>query len=305
MTLLKPSLFVNRLMVLAGDHRGYDERFGRGLNLISGDSNSVGKSTIANLIAYALGYDFTNWTPEVLRFDAVLIEVEINGATITLKRDLTSKRQRPMDVYWGTLEDANAASWSDWQRFPFSRSESKDSFSSLLFKLLELPEVHTDLRGKLTMHQLLRLMMVDQSTPYDSMFGSEQFDSPTTRREVGAILCGYYSDREYKLRASIREKAGTLQEIKVRQKILDEFVLDAEQDTSVLSIKGQLEEAQRRLRKAESTVSEALNNPKTRKEVGKEYERQLAASKTLVETHARTVSQSAAIRRITAIRNTG
>lgn len=290
MTLLEPSLFVRRLAVLAQDHVGYDERFHNGLNLITGETNSVGKSTIINMLVYALGADLTEWTPEALRFDHVLVEVELNGAEMTLRRQISTQPRRPMDVFWGQLDAARNADAKAWERYPYARSENRESFSSLLFKLLRMPEIQTDLSSKITMHQLLRLIFVDQLTPFDRMFRFEQFDSGTVRREVGAILCGYYSDREYQLRDLIQKTSDELRELRSRQRVLEDFILDADQNASVLSVQTQLAAARDKLIQAEKTVREALQNPKSRKAIGAEYRRQLREAQRSTELAAREVS---------------
>tara|TARA_R110002096_G_scaffold435816_1_gene663004 strand:- start:22638 stop:24644 length:2007 start_codon:yes stop_codon:yes gene_type:complete len=292
MTSHNPSLFVRRFVISAGEHRGYDETFKLGLNFITGESNAVGKSTVVNLLAFALGSDLTDWTPETLRFDSTLVEVSLNGATLTLRREISEDRGRPMDVYWGSLDDALKATITDWERYGYKRSDHKESFSSLLFKLLGLPEIHNELGGKLTMHQILRLIFVDQLTPSDEMFGSEDFDSPAVKREVGAILCGYYSDAEYRLRADLRTAADELQELKARQKILDEFVLDTEQDISVLSVQTQLDNARFKLTEAEASVRTVLENPRSRREITTEYKRQLKAAQKDVENAAHDLGRS-------------
>jgi rubrerythrin len=292
MTLLEPSLFVRRLVVLSGEHRGYDERFHLGLNLIAGESNAVGKSTVVNLLVFALGADFIDWTPEVQLFDNTLVEIELNQAILTLRRQISGERRRPMDVFWGTLDDAIRAGSHEWERYPYQAGERHESFSMLLFKLLGLPEIQTELSGKLTIHQLFRLIFVDQLTPFNQIFGNEQFDSGAIRREIGSILCGYYSDLEYQLREELRSASDELMELRGRQKILDEFVLSSDQNISVLSITTQLDEAQRKMELAEQSVQQALRNPQSKREISREYRRQLREAQRDVEEAAREAAQT-------------
>jgi len=54
MTLINPSLFLNRLIVFYNGKTIYDEKFNKGVNIICGE-NSSGKSTITELIFFALG----------------------------------------------------------------------------------------------------------------------------------------------------------------------------------------------------------------------------------------------------------
>jgi DNA repair exonuclease SbcCD ATPase subunit len=74
MTPNRPSLFLRRLLVL--NHTGgkaFDELFHKGVNIIRGQ-NSSGKSTIANLIFYVLGGDYTNWTTEAKKLETFQTE---------------------------------------------------------------------------------------------------------------------------------------------------------------------------------------------------------------------------------------
>lgn len=289
MTLYKPSLFVNRFVVLSGDHRGYDERFHRGLNIITGERNAVGKSTIANLMAFALGADYSDWTPEALQFDTVLIEIELNGAFLTLSRPISNTSARPMNIYWGDLDEAIESGFAKWKQYPYRKTDQKESFSSVLFELLGFPVIHNAMSGKLTMHQLIRLIFVDQLTPFNQMFGNEQFDSPVVRREVGAILCGYYSSKEYQLRDKLRQAETELIELKAHQKILDKFILNADQNVSVLSVQSALDKAEERLRVVEEAVKNSIKQPRTKKEITNEYELQLRTAQERVESTAHAV----------------
>ena len=105
MTNVKPTLFLNRLVVRTHNNQiAYDEKFHKGVNIIRGQ-NSSGKSTIANFIFYALGGDYSNWTTEALKCKEVIAEVCINGAVITLKRNITESIQQPMSIFWNSYEE--------------------------------------------------------------------------------------------------------------------------------------------------------------------------------------------------------
>lgn len=70
MTTSKSTLFVNRFIVISTNgNTAYDETFHQGVNIIRG-KNSSGKSTIMNLLFYALGGNYKNGTK--LHLDATL-----------------------------------------------------------------------------------------------------------------------------------------------------------------------------------------------------------------------------------------
>lgn len=209
MTRLDPSLRLARLVVLKGGERAYDEKFHSGVNIIrgvTGKGNSVGKSTIADMIFFALGGDLTQWKPEAASCDQVLAEVVLNGSVVTLRRDISESSQQPMWIYFGDFEAANGAGSDGWQRYSYRRASDRESFTQVLFRLMDMPEVPAEAEGNITMHQLLRLMYVDQMTPVDRIFRAERNDSPLRRQAVGDLLCGVFDARLYPAQLELREK---------------------------------------------------------------------------------------------------
>jgi hypothetical protein len=206
------NLFLNRLVVFTHNgNKAYDEKFTKGINIIRGD-NSSGKSTISHFIFFILGGSFTSWTKEAKKCSSVYAEVEMNGATLTLKREISDSPSIPMHIYWGAYEEAVKATIDgQWKKFPYKVSDKK-SFSNVLFEQLDIPIVVGD--NNITMHQLLRLMYVDQDSPTSSLFLYEQFDSPLTRQTVSELLLGVYDETLYEDRINKRESEKRLQTLK-------------------------------------------------------------------------------------------
>ncbi|MDR1544305.1 MAG: ATP-binding protein [Prevotellaceae bacterium] len=203
MTNVKPTLFLNRLIVRThNNHIAYDETFHNGVNIIRGQ-NSSGKSTIANFIFYALGGDFSNWTTEAFKCKEVIAEVKINDAIITLKREMTQSGLQPMSIFWNNYEESKKDSMN-WQTFPYQQRGSTESYTNLLFKVLSFPEVKSE-DSNITMHQILRLMYIDQKTPAQNLFRFERFDPPLTREAVAEILLGVYDDSLYFQRLKLKQ----------------------------------------------------------------------------------------------------
>jgi predicted ATPase len=104
------NLFLNRLVVFTETSKiAYDEQFHDGINIIRGD-NSSGKSTISHFIFYILGGAFNNWVKEAKRCSQVLAEVKMNGATLTLRREINvnentnkSSVTEPIYIFWRGL----------------------------------------------------------------------------------------------------------------------------------------------------------------------------------------------------------
>lgn len=202
------NLFLNRLIIFStSGKKAYDESFKKGINIIRGD-NSSGKSTISHFIFYVLGGSFTSWNRESKRCSSVYAEVEMNGVVLTLKREVGESQTMPMYIYWGKYVDAvKVTIEGQWHKFPYKVSD-KQSFSNILFELLDIPIVYGD--SNITMHQLLRLMYVDQDSPTNSLFLYEQFDSPLTRQTISELLLGIYDYTLYEDRINKREKEKRL-----------------------------------------------------------------------------------------------
>lgn len=235
MTLINPSLFLNRLVVFYKGKAVYDEKFNKGVNIICGE-NSSGKSTITELIFFALGGEISRWKREASLCDSVFAEVIINGALVTLKREISSKTRRPMEIFWGGISDAFRSSPENWQKYSFQRSVSKESFSQCLFRALKLPEVRGDGSSNITMHQILRIIYCDQMTPADRLFRFEQFDSALHRRTIGDLLCGVYSNALYENQLSLEEKNKLFESLRQKLSSIHTILGAADQELSVTKI---------------------------------------------------------------------
>ncbi|MFZ4929567.1 hypothetical protein [Chryseobacterium sp. Mn2064] len=215
MTESRPILILNELIVR--DYKNkivYDERFHLGVNIIRG-KNSSGKSTISNFIFYILGGAFDNWTTEANNCKDVTAEVSINDAVFTLRRDIGKSFLVPLQIFWGNYEESKIDNFN-WNIYPYRGTENTVSFSNVLFNALNFPEVKSDLDSNITMHQILRLLYVDQETPPQSIFRYENFDPPLTRKTISEILLGIYDDSLYSDRINLRNNEKQL-DIKERE----------------------------------------------------------------------------------------
>lgn len=204
MTFLKPTIKITRLIVLQGGHRAFDCAFHSGINIIRG-RNTSGKTTIMDMLAYSMGAENIRWKPHALECSSVMVELHLNGEPVTLLREVSIEPQRPISIFWGTVEDAVKAGPDLWERYPFKRSELKISFSQAIFAALDLPQAQGHGAANLTMHQLLRVLYADQPSVHSPIFRMDNFDSALTRDTVGGYLCGVYNDQLYTAQLRIRE----------------------------------------------------------------------------------------------------
>ena len=211
MTLISPTLTLQRLVVIKSGQALYDQFFHSGLNVIRGE-NSSGKSTIANFIFFSLGGDIRDWTPEAGSADSVHAQVALNGTTYTLSRDVLLGSRLPLYIFEGIFDDAIAAR-DKWLRYPYNRSGSAESFSQVVFHLLGLPEQITEAQQNITLNQVLRLIYVDQITSVEEIFRDEPFDNRDIRTAVGELLLGIDDLEMHDIRLRLRETERRLSEV--------------------------------------------------------------------------------------------
>jgi len=260
MILYKPTLQINRLAVYKSGKSVYDQKFHNGVNIIRG-ANSTGKSTIADFIFFVLGGDITKWKPEAAGCDFVVAEVKMNEALVTLRRKISEHRNQPMDIFWGAMEAGLASAVEGWEIYSFRRSSEKESFSQALFRALALPEVRSDTDSNITMHQLLRLMFVDQMSPPDSLFIQEQFDSPFTRKTIFDLLVGLFDDTLYSDELKLRQARQKAEETKTRIDALLGAMTDLEQEVDPAVLEQEIREKQEQLVKITNHLQELAAQP--------------------------------------------
>lgn len=201
---IEPSLVLRRMVVARGSSIAYDESFHNGVNVIRGE-NSSGKSTVLNFVHYALGGDVSEWSETALLCDRVVVEVSFNGSVATLSRLVVSKEQQPMEIFFGSYVDSLSTQRSEWQRFPYRRLQERESFSQVIFRLLNIPEAANEDSGNITIHQIMRLLYADQLSPVDQIFPLGAWDNERIREAVGKILCGAFDEELYSNDLSIRD----------------------------------------------------------------------------------------------------
>jgi hypothetical protein len=192
------------MVVIKSGTAVYDEAFHLGVNIIRGE-NSTGKSTLADLIFFGLGGDVTRWKDEAGLCDEVYVQVSLGSLPVTLRRQIAAEGQQPMWIFIGDFKAASASTTTGWQKYPYRRYGDKESFTQMLFRMLDLPEVPGDAGANITMHQLLRLMYVDQMTSVDRIFRFEANDSAIRRQAVGDLMCGVLDVRIYPAQLELRD----------------------------------------------------------------------------------------------------
>lgn len=214
--MIKPSLFLQRLIITSDSKIVYNETFHPGLNIIRG-INGTGKTTIADFIFYGLGGENINWKEEALQCDFVYCEIFVSGTIWTTRRGVKEDGKAGSDVFEGTYE-ASKLSPEGWRHYPSTRrADGKDSYSQLLFSQLGIPEVREN-DDNLTIHKLLRALYVDQTSPMHSLLYADTWDTAIIREMIGDVLFGVYSPLLFEALVNIRklseEEDGKKRELK-------------------------------------------------------------------------------------------
>lgn len=212
MTSFEPTLLVKSLIVFRGSNVVYEANFHSGVNILAGE-NSSGKSTVLSFLVYGLGADVSDWSEHAQRCDRVMVEVSVNGQTAVFSRFIVARSMQSMDIFPGEMRQALGAPSTEWQRFPYRSSTEKISFSQQIFGMLALPELQTEVSGKITMHQLLRLHYADQMSSVEHIFRDEAFDSPALRDAIGRFLFGAYDNEIYRNQLLLRDLKSRLDSI--------------------------------------------------------------------------------------------
>lgn len=226
------NLFLRRLVIYTNEGNiAYDETFHKGINIICGE-NSSGKSTITHFIFFVLGGDFKDFVPEAKKCQVVYAEVEANGLIFTIKRKIEINERNninsrvAMHLFLGDFEESqNPPSNKYWQKYPYNTTLKKKSFSNVLFELLDIPEVKEE--NNISIHQILRLLYIDQESPTGSLFYYEQFDSQSTREAVADLLLGVYNQDLYTHKLDLQNSEKKLEELKSEIKVTEKFFPNA------------------------------------------------------------------------------
>lgn len=235
--MMQNNLFLQRLRIVTHQNKvAYDEQYHRGVNIIRGQ-NSSGKSTIIRFIFFVLGGSYTDFVPEARSCQYVMAEVSINGMVVTLLRFVEANAegkvngQVPMYFYFGPMADVlgtdathSTLNYQQWKRFPYDTTSKTRSFSNVLFELMGLPELKAE--SNITMHQILRLIYLDQESPVNSLFLHEQFDKELTRETVANLLLGVYNQNYSQTQLDLQTTQRKIEELKQAIKITGDLLKD-------------------------------------------------------------------------------
>ncbi|GMO25055.1 MAG: ATP-binding protein [Termitinemataceae bacterium] len=248
------NLLLRRLIVVANGRQVYNEEFHKGMNIIRGNNGS-GKSTIIELIYYVLGADHLDWKEEALKCDYVLAEIEISGSVVTLRREIKKESKQSIQISWGNIEEVKETSWGVYS---MRRSEVKESFSQVMLRHLNIPDVEDD--TNLTMHQLLRVLYIDQITQTNLLMRYEGFDSIIRREAVSKTLMGAYNTQLFRDEIELKERQNNYEMYKIEIDRLQYFLRENGSNLPIEELRKKINENLERIQKITLSLSEDMQN---------------------------------------------
>jgi DNA repair exonuclease SbcCD ATPase subunit len=275
-----PFLKLNRLKIFTKDGKNaYDQYFHDGVNIIRGH-NSSGKSTIGNFIFFVLGGDFKKWTTAASYCHDVFAEIIVNSEPITIKRTVSDAGNQPMSIFWGTYDEAIKSASEGWQIYSYRRTETKKSFSNALFLSLGFPELRGDVDSNITMHQILRMLYIDQKSLTLDLLMTETFDSSITRKTIADLLFGVYDDSLYTDKIDLRESEKDYEIKKKQFEGIERIYRSSDNEINPKTINALIEENSKQIENIDNYLKKITDNEAGRVQQDKETELKIVTLKT-------------------------
>ena len=256
------NLFINRFMVVSKGKAVYNEVFHKGLNIIRGQNGS-GKSTIIELVYYVLGADRIEWKEEALKCDYVIAEIEINNHILSLKREIKPESISPLYVFWGKIDDATITSW---EVYSMRRSIERESFSQIMLRALNIPDSNEN--NSLTMHQILRILYIDQLSPVNLLMRPEPYDPTSLREAVSKTLMGAYDIQLLEDESELKRKRNDMEKYESEIKNISYIIRENNFNLSINDVRKKINENIERIKKIDINITN-INQEKIEQTVSK------------------------------------
>jgi hypothetical protein len=210
-----------------------------GLNVIYGN-NSVGKSTILDLLAYSLGAENINFKPAALACDFIFSEVKIQESIITVKREIKNSRA-PLLIFFGSVKESLKSPENEWLKLPYNSTEEKAGFSKFFLDYLNYPST-VSTESSITTHQILRLLYAEQKNNYLPIYREDPWDNSEKRTAIRDYILGIFSGELYELqlerRRTDKELVSTINRIqsffqiigRTSEHLIEEFLISEKFD---------------------------------------------------------------------------
>jgi hypothetical protein len=109
------------------------------------------------------------------------------------------------------------------------------------------------------MHQILRLLYIDQDTPTQSLFRFERFDPPLTREAISEILLGIYDDTLYTQRLNLKQSEKEFKDKEREFDNLNRVFGQTGNVTNIIGVQKEIENAKKELFDIEKNIIDLRN----------------------------------------------
>ncbi|HHF3079723.1 TPA: AAA family ATPase [Vibrio diabolicus] len=231
---MKNISMIFKKLIIVGIEKEYSCQFEEGLNLIWGDMDS-GKSSILNLIDYALGGDFKKLQLDYdeLRSKGryVHLEVEFNNEIVTIERVLGSNIDT-IKLYHCTRDQID-------ETYPLicgasSTSDEPDGWiSDRILDLLGIPKVrikeskYRDDSGsdRLSFRDLMKLVYLKQKrVASDMLMDAHNHSVHNKNIEIQKFIYGVHDDQLSELNKQLQEQASSEKVLSEKTKGIRDFL---------------------------------------------------------------------------------
>lgn len=261
------NLFIHTI-TLKGFRKDYSVNFKKGLNFITGPM-STGKSTILELINYALGSKSHKDYQEVKSScTEVELVIEIGGIKYKIVRPLFYF-DRPFKVYtWDKIVD----DFTDaFKIFEVSSPRNENSVSKFLLDRLDIPEI-TLSNQAFSFRDLFKYCYVNQSEiDSENLLNEKYYQSNFKRKPTLEIILNSLNQLLHELKELKKQKKEALNLYYVRRNAIIDFLSSVNLNTSSDGI---IEEKEKLvIRKEEITIE--LNDIKQHSKVKDDFSKSL------------------------------
>lgn len=256
--LLNPSMFFSRLQIWKSKQTVYDERFHKGVNIIRGENGS-GKSTIIEAIIYLLGGDIKVKKGEFKICDFVMAEIEVSGKKYTFKR-FVDEGLPPIDIFEGNLDEA-LSSTIGWERYSNRRTDTRLSYSQMIFLILGIPEDKSSGDSNITINDLLRLIYEDQASSSQKIFLSVSHPEAEAKKQaISDLMLGIDEFELLNLKTDLKSKEKDYSNYEGQLRQIYSVLGSAEFETSIDKINAERQRLVDERTATEETISHLYSN---------------------------------------------
>jgi len=236
---VKSYININHL-TLVGIRKNYRTSFYKGVNIIYGDSDT-GKSSILEFVNYLLGASSVELADEIkASVNYAALELEINGSTFTIKRDIYDSRKL-IEVYRCVFEECDKHFPKRYS--PNYKIQSDDGFfSEFLLDSLNFPKIKLKVSPsrqdselkRISFRNIYKYVYINQDDIGSKSFlGLGDWSQYTYTKEVFKYIFNVLDENISELNGEISEKTSLYNALRSKYNIVSEFLRETDYETLI------------------------------------------------------------------------